>query len=204
MKLLLSFFLLLSGTAFSQTKLIFHKSHSGSAASFKTTLLANPGNFGVAPIRQIQHAVLDTLQYLPDGRVVMVTSEYCTFDEYHRRYNEREEKDQRKNFNKRNADLWQAGRDTLVNHSLFSRRHELDNIKDSLENAYFFQNDVDSVVFIGYDNHWTKWRRKVERKKGVLTPSAGNSKSKGSLMILLFVSVFLGSAFLFSLRRKLA
>lgn len=202
MKLLL-LFLLLSGTAFSQTKLIFHKSHSGSAKSFALTTISNPGNFGVAPMRRVQNAVLDTVQYLRDGRVVMVTSEYCTYEDY-RPYRQNEQQEKRRDFDREDGNLWKAGRDTLVNHSLFSRRHELDNIKDSLENAYFFQNDVDSVVFIGYDNHWTKWRRKVERKKGMLIPVPGSGGSGGSLLILTFVAVFLAGSLLYSLRRGIA
>lgn len=201
---LLFFFLVLAGTTFSQTKLIFHKSHSGSASTFTVFTAINPGNFGAAPTVRVQHAVLDTLKYLPDGKVVMITSEYCT-REMRMRDLEQQKQENRHDFDPREqrANLWKAGRDTLVNHSLFSRRHELDNIKDSLENNYYFRNNIDSVVFIGYDNHWTKWRRKVERKKGMLLPSGNGGGSGGSLLILTFVAAFLVSAFLFSLRKKL-
>lgn len=202
MKYFLFFVLLISGFTFSQTKLIFHKSHSGSAKTFKSLLAINPGNFGILPERQVQYAVLDTLKYLPDGKVVMVTSENCGYGDIGE-YRLEEIPQKQPPLNKRDFDFWSAGRDTLVNHSLFSRRHELDNIKDSLENNYYFRNDIDSVVFIGYDNHRTKWHRKVERKKGMLVPTGNGGGSGGSLLILTFVATFLVSAFLFSLRKKL-
>ena len=51
MKTLLPIFVLLAGTAFSQTTLIAHKSHSGTASTFA---FADPGNFGLPPTRLVK------------------------------------------------------------------------------------------------------------------------------------------------------
>ncbi len=140
LKLTLSlFFCLMLNIAFSQTKLIAHKSHSGSSQNFKKSLQYDlfdiqDSNFGMVPSRYIQNANLDSLIYISKTQAVMVTSNTCedTYEE--------------------TSSIWEAGRDTVINHPLFSKKHALDSIKIVLAQQFYFSNPIDSIVFIGYDN----------------------------------------------------
>ena len=129
---------IVTGEIFSQTKFIAHKSHSGSAETFNISLdeeiFSNPGsNFGMAPERMIRTASLDSLIFLSDTVSVMITS--------------RIEKDRWTD----SLTIWKPGRDTIINHPLFSRVKGIENIKRSLKQDYYFRNSPDSVKFISYD-----------------------------------------------------
>lgn len=128
---------------YAQTKVISHKSHSGSKATFKTALNTSifdmsASNFGAAPVEFIRRAKLDSVIHLTDTSAIMVTSEVCWSENRGRRDSD--------------VSIWKAGKDTLDYHPLFTKKHSLDSIKNVLELQYNFQNPVDSVVFIGYDN----------------------------------------------------
>lgn len=147
-----------------QTKMISHKSHSGSSKNFKTVIekkLFNirSSNFGGAPLRsrveepQLELATktpldsvvfielatkaqLDSVIFISDTVAVMVTSNYRYCKE-----------------NERSIDistLWKPGRDTVYNHPLFSKRNAVDSIKAILKKDYLFRNSIDSVKFVGY------------------------------------------------------
>ncbi len=136
--LLITGFLMISAGK-GQTKLIAHKSHSGSIATFETALRYSffglgSSNFGAAPTPIVTDSKLDSVIFLSDKRAVMITSNYCT--------NKRTSK----------SELWSAGRDTVLDHPLFSKKHRLDSIKGILQQNYFFRNPVENVVFIGFDN----------------------------------------------------
>lgn len=140
---------------FSQTKLIAHKRHSGNnfayALKHNSSDVAN-SNFGVAPMREVKNAQLDSVIYLNEEKAIMVTSYHCVsiFDES-------------------KSSVWEAGRDTVYNHPLFSHQHNLDSIKHVLKTQYHFQNDMDSVVFVGYSNDALKNKpSKVKKKKNIL------------------------------------
>jgi hypothetical protein len=144
MKFQIIIFLLsiLSGSSlFAQTKKIAFKSHSGSEEDFKWALDENffdldNSNFGIGPERSVAHAELDSVIFVSDSVAVMFTSLYC------------------KNFRqpKPKQELWQPGTDTVYYHPLFSHQHSLDSIKIVLKHQYYFQNPIDKVKFIGYDN----------------------------------------------------
>jgi len=130
-------------TAWSQTKLIAHKSHSGSAKSFTYSLHSktfNKGesNFGQAPQRMVRNSRLDTVRLLPDARVVMITSESCYWEDYGGRPES-------------NPELWSAGKDTLNGHPLFNAEHTPIEIRKTLQDEYYFTNSPSSVVLIGFD-----------------------------------------------------
>jgi hypothetical protein len=132
---------------YAQTKVISHKSHSGNKANFKAALNASifdmsASNFGAAPIRIIRNAQLDSLIFLTDTSSVMITSETCWEEERGRNIDDKS--------------IWKAGKDTLDFHPLFTKKHSLDSIKKVLRKQYNFQNSVDSIVFIGYDNEKPK------------------------------------------------
>ena len=141
----------ISFTVSSQTDIIEYRSHSGNMYAFTKfstpTIDGIATNFGMAPIRRITTAALDTVKYLENGKSVMVTSEYCRnqnlvlFDVNGEPLG-----------NGLQGDLWRAGADTMANHSLFSHQHSLDSIKSVLALQYNFQNSIDSVVFVGFDN----------------------------------------------------
>src|SRR5215213_6963470 len=65
-----------------QTKLIAHKSHSGTAATFKIAYETGSfdienSNFGMAPERMVTNSSLDSVIFISDTVAIMVTSEYC-------------------------------------------------------------------------------------------------------------------------------
>lgn len=194
-KILLFSVLFLQGFAFSQTKLISHKSHSGSNVTFRTALESNlfdigDSNLGEAPMRLIKNAQLDTVIFVSDEKAVMVTSEYCK-DEFRFRINNDEENKKEKDL----GELWRAGKDTVVNHPLFSRKHSLDSIKNVLKNEYHFQNDIEKVVFIGYENEAVKEeikQKEKRRKKNAIPPVSIDYNNIKPLLVLTLavISVF--------------
>lgn len=153
--------------AFSQTKLIAHKRHSGTnfhyALSNNTSDIKD-SNFGIAPRVRVENAQLDSVIFINDEKAIMVTSEYC-----------------RENFKRNTKDsisFWSAGKDTVYNHVLFSKKHRLDSIKQVLKTQYNFKNDIDKVIFVGYDNV-EKSVEKNEKKKELVPPIIISSKNKG-------------------------
>lgn len=155
--LLLTALLVCAGTAYSQTKLIFHKSHSGSSSSFVKSINGNYSNFGRAPIREVKNAMLDSVIYLTDTSAIMVTSEYCL------RNGDYTPETSRETTNRNRGKLWHAGRDTVYNHPLFSRKHALDSIRFAVKTEYYFKNDIDSTRFVGYDNAGSKTQKVVKQ-----------------------------------------
>lgn len=180
MKALLAIIVLIcTGTSFAQTKLIFHKSHSGSGASFVKTINSNYSSFGKAPVREVKKAMLDSVIYLTDTSAVMVTSEYCTRTNV---YSPEEAEGTPKA--KYRGNLWHAGRDTVYNHPLFSRKHALDSIKMVVATEYYFRNNIDSTQFVGYDNAAVGQEQKV-----VKSPAERNGNEV--YLILVFVIALL-------------
>jgi hypothetical protein len=193
----LSFALLCSSFLFAQTKLIAHKSHSGSDYTFK---LAYEGGFfdmensnlGMAPERTVRSASLDSLILISDSVAVMVTSEYCN----------------RQNSRKPNATTkWRAGRDTVYNHPLFSKKYSIDYIRSTIKQQYYFQNPVDSVKFIVIDDE------QQDQQQYQSLPIAGDNNDNGPgsnqpfmwICLIAIFSLFAGTAYHFVSRfQKLA
>ena len=105
---------------------------------FAKALAMNAGDMscsspGAAPEEYVEHANLDSVIFLNDTTAVMITRRtygrkfYC--------------------FQK-----WKPGADTVYNHPLFTKKHDLKGIKKALERDYYFVNPIDSVKFLGYDN----------------------------------------------------
>ncbi len=168
---------------FSQTKLIAHKRHSGTdfhyALSNNTSDIKD-SNFGEAPTRLINTANLDSVIYIDDKKAIMVTSGYCR---------EMRVID--------SMSVWKPGRDTVYNHDLFSRKHQLDSIKQVLKTEYNFKNDIDKVVFIGYDNGKKVTKRK---KKEFVPPIIVNTKNKNNFNNPIFLyAVTISLSFLLAL-----
>lgn len=115
-------------TLFPQTKLIEHRSHS--MRDFFSVF--NEGNFGMAPERFVKNSKLDSVIILSDTSAVMVTSEYCT------------------GMGSQTEHLWSAGRQIVIRHSLFTRKHTAAHVKKVLKRDYHFKNNIDDVVLIGF------------------------------------------------------
>jgi len=124
--------LLCSAAAFSQTRLISHKSHSGSSATFKTALENSlfdiaESNFGIPPTR----FTIDSVILLEDNRAVIVSSS--------------------KRFG-RDVITYKPGRDTVYNHPLLSKKHSKDSIGKILEPNVTSR----KIKLINYDNDKSK------------------------------------------------
>lgn len=166
-------------TGSAQTRLIAHKSHSGSEEYFGYVLqtrgfdLAHT-SFGRAPERWVQNAQLDSVIKLSDTAAVMVTSLYCT------------------DLSEDTTIRWRAGRDTVYHHPLFAKKRNLTDIKAQLQREYYFKNPVDSIRFIGFDRGQPQ---RGQRPQNQLTPPLGGVQpppnTPGMLMYLLGFSVLL-------------
>lgn len=139
---------------FAQTKLIFHKSHSGSVKSFKMAYEKNlfdigTSNFGMAPTTIVKNAELDSLIFLDDSTTIMITSEYCEdrsrFNRAPKRPNNSPDYSDR---DTDNSTLWRPGKVVIQNHPDFNRKNPIDSIKKTLKVKYNFVNRPESVVFI--------------------------------------------------------
>ena len=132
---------MITAPVFAQTKLIAHKSHSGTWANFNLAMENNPGqyngsNFGVGPEPTITSSQLDSVKYISDTLAIMYTSRYCS-----------------RGFSDERETKWRPGEAFVYNHPLFSKKHALDSIKSVLMSQYYFRNSIKKVKFIGYDNN---------------------------------------------------
>lgn len=157
-------FLFSSMLLFGQTKKIAYKSHSGSTENFSYAVendLFDMGNsnFGHAPQRDVVTAQLDSVIYVCDTLSILVTSEYCA------RINRATSKPVSDPLK------WKAGREMAFHHPLFSRQHSLDSIKRVIREQYNFQNSVEKVVFVGFDN-------KKKKYKGFSVVPVGNNNDQ--------------------------
>jgi hypothetical protein len=152
-KFILAFLVAFATIGNAQTKLISHKSHSGSNATFALAVENElfdiaESDFGVAPEKTVRNSSLDTVIYVSKTKSVMITSEHCmTID---RRIKERIKE----------REIWKAGNDTVHSHPLFTQKHSLDSIKNVLKSQYNFKNNIDKTVFIGFDNKPEKTKKK--------------------------------------------
>lgn len=146
MRPVLLFILLTTAVASTaQTREIAYKSHSGRSENFGIAASnerfdPERSDFGVAPTSSVKTAQLDSLIFISDSAVIMVTSTYCRERAFSR--DEPVAEDQR----------WSAGRKIVYLHPLFSKQHALDSIKQVLRQQYHFRNSIDSTIFVGYDN----------------------------------------------------
>lgn len=141
--LILIFTYVYAAPVVAQTKLIAHKSHSGSAASFKVALEGNlfdiaASNFG-GPSLEFEREMwimenIDSIIYVNDSCVVKVATNYLMT-------------------NYPDTTLTQVmERDTVFNKPEFSKRLGLDSIKSNLRNDMYLRDRVDSIKFIGFED----------------------------------------------------
>ena len=124
-----------------QTKLIFHKSHSGQNSTFRTAVVKNLFGTGNSNVGLVEKSVvrLDSVIYIDQTKTILVTSTLY--------YSSAQDK-LAKEKNKKN---WIKSRQTIKNSTLFNNPHALDSIKKTLimEQNYEL---VNKTVFIGFDN----------------------------------------------------
>ena len=142
----------ISSLAMSQTKRIAFKSHSGNETNFKTalavSLFENEGsNFGIAPQRYVTEAHLDTVIFINDTTVELVTSHHSHFEDDFR--------------NTSHPNLWKPGHETVVNHPVFNSDKTIEEMKEIVQKTYHFKNDISKVVFIGEPK---ALRKNIKRK----------------------------------------
>ena len=118
---------------FSQTRLISHKSHSGSMATFSTALENSlfdiaESNFGLPPTR----FSIDSVVLLEDNRAVIISSG--------------------KRFGQTDVITFKPVRDTVYNHPLLSKKHSKDSIAKVLEPNVTNR----KIKLINYDNDTSK------------------------------------------------
>ena len=150
-----------SSVVFSQTKIIAHKSHSGSKKTFSKLLKENDlgsSNFGVAPEVDIKRAQLDSLIFVNDTTQIMVTSIICSnrrgedaITEGWSHIKNKKIKAQEISEDKKTS-VWEPGRDTVYNHRIFSNKNDLRYIKVLLDSKYYFTKPAEEVVFVGYSD----------------------------------------------------
>ncbi len=128
--------ILLSLPAMAQTKLISHKSHSGSTSTFKTALENNlfdigESNFGEPPSEL--RFTIDSVILRPDNSAIIISSEkevWITHDK---------------------PGLSLSGRDTVYNDPLLGKKHAKDSITWQLR-----AQGSHNPVLINYDNDKTR------------------------------------------------
>jgi hypothetical protein len=185
-KLITTAFILFFINSFGQTKMISHKSHSGSNITFSNSIKMNlfnigESNFGMAPERFVRNSNLDTVKLLSPHVAVMITSETCFREDYSR--------------NKSSMELWSAGSDTVFDHPVFNSKNSLDQIKTKLKNEYYFSNSIDNVVFIGFEGKYatvdTKNQNSIETEHSKIIEKNKELKEnkRPSLFMLLLFSI---------------
>ena len=180
---------LLISVAFAQTKLIAHKSHSGSKQHFNKSLSDNlfdspSSNFGMAPQRFVRNAQLDSVIFISKSKAILVTSS-CW-----------------KNVKTDTTSKWEPGREIAINHPLFSKQHSLDSIKHVLSSQYNFTNSIEKVVFIGYDNKKIITKTSVQ-ENSVPIINLFNNRPKTPSILLMIVALSIISISIGFLKFKL-
>jgi hypothetical protein len=158
----LLFLLFSSAWTNAQTKMINHKSHSGSRSNFSRSLSSSlfdkgESNFGMAPERHVRNSKLDSVILLSKKVAVMVTSESCHYEDYDGR-------------NPSKPYLWSAGKDTVYEHEVFNSGKSVEEIKKILRSEYYFANSIDDVVFLGFDGKYVETKDKM-KEETIIIPS---------------------------------
>ncbi|SHG34470.1 hypothetical protein SAMN02787100_3856 [Chryseobacterium sp. OV279] len=168
------FALSISTFIFSQTKLIAFKSHSGNSADFNSAVSedlfdANASNLGIVPKRYVTDARLDSVIILNDEESVLVTSSA------------------RKIVPEGTKRVWEPGREVVRNHALFSKKN-IDSVKNVLKKDYYFVNDMDSVVFVEYDQQNKSYKEVKPVKEAKPKKEKSEKIPRGLLLGILMFS----------------
>lgn len=149
---------------YSQTPQIMHKRMGGNNANFYETLsnpnaLIRKSNFGLPPTIHVKKAVIDSIIVMNDSTVIVVTSNKIieTYDHWGL-YDDLDsvfvcsDSMLAKSLEYDSTGNWKPGRDTLVNHAIFSPRLSCEEILAKLAQDYLIHNVYENqIIFIGFD-----------------------------------------------------
>jgi hypothetical protein len=180
--------LMIGSSMLAQTKLIAFKSHSGSSGEFYELLVKRDidlmcHNLGMAPQRIVQSAELDTVIYINDSTSIMITSQVC--------------RDLNRTMYSNN--IWSAGSDTVYNDDVWNNENP-EEIKKKLKKDFYFKNNIDSVVFIGFPEEEeidpNKAAGGIKDENDELAPPISNHPTPGMGLPIAIISVFITAVFI--------
>jgi len=148
-----------------QTPLIMHKRMGGTNQNFNTALaqpnaLIRQSNFGLPPTIYVKKAIIDSVIVLNDSAVIVVTSQKLVQEFQWEQYTFSAEdavfvcNDSMlaRSLTYDSTDTWKPGRDTLVNHQVFSAKLTCRDIQNKLANEFnIHQSSQNPIIFIGFD-----------------------------------------------------
>lgn len=147
-----------------QTKLISHKSHSGSKATFRAALDGNLFDIGLSDFGEPRWfsatCELDSIVHVNDS-ISLVYKRGAKLG-----VSWGEMQDDKK---------WVPSVDTLINHPLFSQKHGLQNLRTQMRGYYEFRNWVDDIKFVGYDDELPEGEQPVPNEQKETPPTTPQS-----------------------------
>ncbi len=182
-----------------QTPSIMHKRMGGTQENFNQTMadpeaLIRQSNFGLPPTIHVKRAIIDSIIVLDDITVVVVTS-HKLVEEFHWSDYEWSAIDSSfvcsdsmlaRSLEYDSTGTWKPGRDTLVNHALFSPRNTCNQILMSLRDEYqIYSRSTMNIVFIGFD--CTPQQNRNQRN---MLPVIWNIFPKDPNTLILIISIF--------------
>ena len=180
--------LIINQLGFSQTKLIAHKSHSGSDETFaiasENNLFEND-NLGLGRMEIQEVTNLDSIVYLSNDKVLAYTSNYT----------------QRYRFVKPDKcikpELTKIKADTLtIKPKIFKKGLTIFDVKAIVDTLKSYNNDLSQVKYKGFDE---KSKRKINRKKKSFLPIMMNFPNVPNSYILVVILAVLSTLLFFIL-----
>lgn len=180
--------LIFGSFGYSQTKLISHKSHSGSDQTFAIAVENDlfdieDSNFGL-PTRTENFVKLDSVIYLSENKIVRVSSEYT------QRY-------QKTNQQKCSADeLTKIKKDTLlINPKSLKKGLTVKEVKANLDSLKIYHNNLNETIYKGFD-------KKSKNKKSILPLFINFPDIPNSFFLIAIVGVLSFLVYLISSKLK--
>ncbi len=155
---------ILSVLTFAQTPKIMHKRLGGTNENYLSVLEhehspIRQSNFGLPPTIHVKRAVIDSIIAVNESTVVVVTShrvrqehqwENLAYDTLSNTFYCPDSMIQ-KSLSYDSTGLWKPGRDTLINHPVFSASLGCDQILAKLREDYQLYGATENVVFVGFN-----------------------------------------------------
>ena len=172
--------LFLSLIGYSQTKLIAHRSHSGSDQSFAVAVqneLFNGDNLGLGRMEIQEVNNLDSIVYLSNDKVIAYSSNYT--QRYYPQYDKKCSRDE----------LTKLKIDTLhIKPKLFKKGLTILDVKATIDKSKMYNNDLSLVKYKDFDD---KIKRKKNRKSKSFLPFLANFPNFPNSFFLIGILGFL-------------
>ncbi len=180
MKKSLLFLLFISIFANSQTKLISHKSHSGSDESFAFALendLFEGDNLGLGRMEIQEVTNLDSIVYISNDKVIAYTSNYT--QRYYQAFKDKCTRDE----------LTKIKTDTLkITPTSFKKGLTIQDVKARVDSSEIYNNDLSLVKYKDFDD---KTKRKKNRNRNYFLPIVPNFPDFPNSFFLIIILSFL-------------